>query len=178
MISYFKEIKKVYGYKLIFKLSILLAFIVIFLDKINLFTKLMKLNYLWLLVLGITFFLIELLNKKTLKMLTLKSTNILDVILVNMFISEGVLLLYLFTTPENNYKFTFVYVLMIFTIFCIIMRMLITNNKFQKNKSTVIDLQELYLNKINIEKNSIALLEEAEVSYDLLDRQSGVSIDI
>ena len=175
MISYFKEIKKVYGYKLIFKLSTLLAFIVIFLDKINLFTKLIRLNYLWLLVLGVIFLLIELLNKKTLKMLILKSVNILDVILVSMFILEGVLLLYLFTTFENNYKFTFVYVLMILTIFCIIMRMLITNNKFQKNKPTVIDMQELYLNKINIEKNSIALLEEAEVSYDLLDRQSVIN---
>lgn len=175
MISYFKEIKKVYGYKLIFKLSTLLAFIVIFLDKINLFTKLIELDYLWLLVLGVIFFLIEPLNKKTLKMLTLKSTSILDVILVSMFISEGVLLLYLFTTFENNYKFTVVYVLMILTIFFIIMRMFITNNKFQKNKPTVIDLQELYLNKINIEKNSIALLEEAEVSYDLLDRQSVIN---
>ena len=175
MISYFKEIKKVYGYKLIFKLSILLSFIVIFLDKINLFTKLIELDYLWLLVLGVIFFLIEPLNKKTLKMLTLKSTSILDVILVSMFISEGVLLLYLFTTFENNYKFTVVYVLMILTIFFIIMRMFITNNKFQKNKPTVIDLQELYLNKINIEKNSIALLEEAEVSYDLLDRQSVIN---
>lgn len=152
MISYFKEIKKVYGYKLIIKLSILLAFIVIFLDKINLFTKLMELNYLWLLVLGVIFFLIEPLNKKTLKMLTLKSTSILDVILVSMFISEEVLLLYLFTTFENNYKFTFVYVLMILTIFFIIMRMFITNNKFQTNKPTVIDLQEIYLNKINIKK--------------------------
>lgn len=56
MISYFKEIKKVYGYKLIFKLSTLLAFIVIFLDKINLFTKLIELDYLWLLVLGVIFF--------------------------------------------------------------------------------------------------------------------------
>ena len=175
MISYFKEIKKVYGYKLIFKLSILLSFIVIFLDKINLFTKLIELDYLWLLVLGVIFFLIEPLNKKTLKMLTLKSTSILDVILVSMFISEGVLLLYLFTTFENNYRFTVVYVLMILTIFFIIMRMFITNNKFQKNKPTVIDLQELYLNKINIEKNSIALLEEAEVSYDLLDRQSVIN---
>lgn len=175
MISYFKEIKKVYGYKLIFKLSILLSFIVIFLDKINLFTKLIELDYLWLLVLGVIFFLIEPLNKKTLKMLTLKSTSILDVILVSMFISEEVLLLYLFTTFENNYKFTVVYVLMILTIFFIIMRMFITNNKFQKNKPTVIDLQELYLNKINIEKNSIALLEEAEVSYDLLDRQSVIN---
>lgn len=175
MISYFKKIKKVYGYKLIFKLSILLSFIVIFLDKINLFTKLIELDYLWLLVLGVIFFLIEPLNKKTLKMLTLKSTSILDVILVSMFISEGVLLLYLFTTFENNYKFTVVYVLMILTIFFIIMRMFITNNKFQKNKPTVIDLQELYLNKINIEKNSIALLEEAEVSYDLLDRQSVIN---
>lgn len=119
--------------------------------------------------------MIEPLNKKTLKMLTLKSTSILDVILVSMFISEGVLLLYLFTTFENNYKFTVVYVLMILTIFFIIMRMFITNNKFQKNKPTVIDLQELYLNKINIEKNSIALLEEAEVSYDLLDRQSVIN---
>ena len=152
MISYFKEIKKVYGYKLIIKLSILLVFIVIFLDKINLFTKLMKLNYLWLLVLGVIFFLIKPLNKKTLKMLTLKSTSILDVILVSVFISEGVLLLYLFTTFENNYKFTFVYVLMILTIFFIIMRIFITNNKFQKNKPTVIDLQKIYLNKINIEK--------------------------
>lgn len=175
MISYFKEIKKVYGYKLIFKLSTLLAFIVLFLDKINLFTKLIRLNYLWLLVLGVIFLLIKLLNKKTLKMLILKSVNILDVILVSMFILEEVLLLYLFTTFENNYKFTFVYVLMILTIFCIIMRMLITNNKFQKNKPTVIDMQELYLNKINIEKNSIALLEEAEVSYDLLDRQSVIN---
>ena len=175
MISYFKEIKKVYGYKLITKLSILLAFIVIFLDKINLFTKLMNLNYLWLLVLGVIFFLIEPLNKKTLKMLTLKSTNILDVILVSMVISEGVLLLYLFTTFENNYKFTFVYVLMIVAMFLIIMRMFITNNKFQKNKPTVIDLQEIYLNKINIEKNNIVLLEEAEVSYDLLDRQSVIN---
>lgn len=175
MISYFKEIKKVYGYKLIIKLSILLAFIVIFLDKINLFTKLMELNYLWLLVLGVIFFLIEPLNKKTLKMLTLKSTSILDVILVSMFISEGVLLLYLFTTFENNYKFTFVYVLMILTIFFIIMRMFITNNKFQTNKPTVIDLQEIYLNKINIKKNNIVLLEEAEVSYDLLDRQSVIN---
>ena len=175
MISYFKEIKKVYGYKLITKLSILLAFIVIFLDKINLFTKLMNLNYLWLLVLGVIFFLIEPLNKKTLKMLTLKSTNILDVILVSMVISEGVLLLYLFTTFENNYKFTFVYVLMILTMFLIIMRMFITNNKFQKNKPTVIDLQEIYSNKINIEKNNLALLEESEVSYDLLDRQSVIN---
>lgn len=175
MISYFKEIKKVYGYKLITKLSILLAFIVIFLDKINLFIKLMNLNYLWLLVLGVIFFLIEPLNKKTLKMLTLKSTNILDVILVSMVISEGVLLLYLFTTFENNYKFTFVYVLMIVAMFLIIMRMFITNNKFQKNKPTVIDLQEIYLNKINIEKNNIVLLEEAEVSYDLLDRQSVIN---
>lgn len=160
---------------MIFKLSILLALIVIFLDKINLFTKLIKLNYLWLLVLGVIFFLIELLNKKTLKMLILKSVNILDVILVSMFISEGILLLYLFTTFENNYKFPFVYVLMILTILCIIMRMLITNNKFKKNRFTVIDLQELYLNKINIEKNSIVLLEEAEVSYDLLDRQSVIN---
>ncbi len=175
MISYFKEIKKVYGYKLIIKLSILLVFIVIFLDKINLFTKLMKLNYLWLLVLGVIFFLIKPLNKKTLKMLTLKSTSILDVILVSVFISEGVLLLYLFTTFENNYKFTFVYVLMILTIFFIIMRIFITNNKFQKNKPTVIDLQKIYLNKINIEKNNIVLLEEAEVSYDLLDRQSVIN---
>lgn len=175
MISYFKEIKKVYGYKLITKLSILLAFIVIFLDKINLFTKLMNLNYLWLLVLGVIFFLIEPLNKKTLKMLTLKSTNILDVILVSMVISEGVLLLYLFTTFENNYKFTFVYVLMILIMFLIIMRMFITNNKFQKNKPTVIDLQEIYSNKINIEKNNLALLEESEVSYDLLDRQSVIN---
>ena len=175
MISYFKEIKKVYGYKLIFKLSILLSFIVIFLDKINLFTKLIELDYLWLLVLGVIFFLIEPLNKKTLKMLTLKSTSILDVILVSMFISEGVLLLYLFTTFENNYKFTVVYVLMILTIFFIIMRMFITNNKFQKNKPTVIDLQEIYLNKINIKKNNIVLLEEAEVSYDLLDRQSVIN---
>ena len=170
LINYFKEIKSVYGYKIILKLSIFISFIVIFLNTINFFQKLKELNCLWwLFALGIAYLIINLLNKKILKMFILKSVNALDIILNSLILSEIVILLYLFNTSYIDKK---LYILLFVTIIITLVRIISTNKKTTERTKTILDLQELCINKINIEKNNIALLEEKDVDYDLLDRQS------
>ena len=170
LINYFKEIKSVYGYKIILKLSIFISFIVIFLNTINFFQKLKELNCLWwLFALGIAYLIINLLNKKILKMFILKSVNALDIILNSLILSEIVILLYLFNTSYIDKK---LYILLFVTIIITLVRIISTNKKTTERTKTILDLQELCISKINIEKNSIALLEEKDVDYDLLDRQS------
>ena len=168
-VNYFKEIKNVYGYKITLKLSIFISFIAIFFNTIDFFSKLKELNYLWLFILGIIYLIIKSLNKKILKMFILKSVNALDIILNSLILSEIVIILYLFTTACIDKK---LYISLFVTIGIIIVRIILTNNKTIERKKTIFDLQELCINKVNIEKNSIGLLEEKDVDYDLLDRQS------
>lgn len=173
LINYFKEIKSVYGYKIILKLSIFISFIVIFLNTISFFQKLKELNCLWwLFALGIAYLIINLLNKKILKMFILKSVNALDIILNSLILSEIVILLYLFNISYIDKK---LYILLFVTIIITLVRIISTNSKTTERTKTILDLQELRINKINIEKNSIALLEESEVSYDLIERDNVIN---
>ena len=79
MVKFFKDIKKVYGYKKILLSSLLLIFLITFIDEKNIISFLINKNYLWFIVLGFLMIIIYIFNLNLLKKIKSKSVNYLDV---------------------------------------------------------------------------------------------------
>ena len=170
MVKFFKDIKKVYGYKKILLSSLLLIFLITFIDEKNIISFLINKNYLWFIVLGFLMIIIYIFNLNLLKKIKSKSVNYLDVSLLVSFLSSIIYFIYLFLNSLVKYKFIALIVLSTLTFILIIIRLIILNKK-DNYKSNVLDLKDIYDKKIDISSQEFALLEEKEVSYDLLNRK-------
>ena len=83
MYNYFKNINEVYGIKKIIVNSILISFLVVYLDKINLFSTIIKEGYLSLIVILSIGILISLISIKKAKLFLSKSINHIDIFFIS-----------------------------------------------------------------------------------------------
>ena len=174
MYNYFKNINEVYGIKKIIVNSILISFLVVYLDKINLFSTIIKEGYLSLIVILSIGILISLISIKKAKLFLSKSINHIDIFFISCQVSLVIVLINLFLTQFAKYKFLMLIVSLCIIAILIIIRMILTNKK-SNYESNVYDLEYLCNHKVDISNDNIALLEEKEVSYDLLDRTSVIN---
>ena len=125
MVKFFKDIKKVYGYKKILLSSLLLIFLITFIDEKNIISFLINKNYLWFIVLGVLMIIIYIFNLNLLKKIKSKSVNYLDVSLLVSFLSSIIYFIYLFLNNLVKYKFIALIVLSTLTFILIIIRLII-----------------------------------------------------
>ena len=99
-----------------------------------------------------------------------RSINFLDVILNSSFWGLFFNYIYIIACCNEKYKLYLNFIFLIILIILILVRIILINKKIQNRKVNVYDLKYLCTNKVNVLKGDLILLEEQDVSYDLLNR--------
>lgn len=110
-------------------------------------------------------------NFNALKMIKSKSVNFLDISLLGGFLTLIIYFIYLLMNEVVRYKVLILVIFGVINLTLIIIRFLVLNKKYDY-ESNVLDLKEIYDKKIDISRQNFVLLEEKEVSYDLLRRKN------
>lgn len=178
MKKYFSDIRKLYGIKRVLKYSIVIMFVVIFLDATDFFVNFIdsRVIYWWILILISVFILFSIISLKFLKMFKLKSVNFWDFGLLVLLITCSGLIFYTSCCTKEIYKDILLFNFILAILILLALRFYFYNDKSVDESGNVIDLRELYLRKYNISKNKLLLLEETAVDYDLLDREEIIGV--
>ena len=171
MVKFFEDVKKNYGYKRILLLSLLSVFIITFVDEKNLISYLVNHNYLWLMILGFLIIIIYIFNFKNFVKFKSKCVNNIDVLLLSLLLSITIYFGYLVIIGIIKYRLIILIILGIVVLSLLIIRLIVLN-KENDYKSNVLDLKEIYENKVDITNKNFIFLDEKEVSYDLLNRNN------
>ena len=171
ILIYFNDLKKVYGYKKIILLALFSSFIVIFLDKVNFLTQIKDNNALSLIIIALLFIIVSAFDIRKIKLFISKSINHIDLLILSSFLTLMILLCNSFFSKIIMYKVIIICVFILLEIIMFLIRLL-SINKENNYSNNVYDLKYLCENPVDISNGKVIVLEEKEVSYDLLGRNN------
>lgn len=170
--KYQKLFDELYTWKDITKKTLLMLLIIVIVDYLNIFTKLIELKelivvYVIVILLGI----IKILEFKPWNLYKLKTVNYVDSFLFSLIITLFLYASIIFIVNKNVDIKVIISSILVFILYILeINRILkINKTKDRKQQTNVYDLKDLYESKIKNENNLI-LIREKEVEYDLLER--------
>lgn len=175
MKKYIKRFLDIFDFKNLLFESIILSFIIVFVDALNLPTLMVKNNCLFLLILVLIFFVVKIISGNNFKLTLTKNLNTVDRYIFIYSITILILLIYVLGFDFKIYKLIVLSVLSLFLIGVYGFRIIKTNQSHEDLEFNILDLQYVCKNKIELSNKKIALLEEKDVDYDLLNKKDVIN---
>lgn len=175
MKKYIKRLLDIFDFKNLLFESIILSFIIVFVDALNLPTLMVKNNCLFLLILVLIFFAVKIISGNNFKLTLTKNLNTVDRYIFIYSITILILLIYVLGFDFKTYKLIVLSVLSLFLIGVYVFRIIKTNQSHEDLEFNILDLQYVCKNKIELSNKKIALLEEKDVDYDLLNKKDVIN---
>ena len=175
MKKYMKRLLDIFDFKNLLFESIVLSFIIVFVDALNLPTLMVKNNCLFLLILVLMFFAVKIISGNNFKLTLTKNLNTVDRYIFICNITILILLIYVLGFDFKTYKLIVLSVLSLFLIGLYVFRIIKTNQSNEDLEFNILDLQYVCKNKIELSNKKIALLEEKDVDYDLLNKKDVIN---
>lgn len=175
MKKYIKRLLDIFDFKNLLFESIVLSFIIVLVDALNLPTLMVKNNCLFLLILVLIFFAVKIISGNNFKLTLTKNLNTVDRYIFIYSITILILLIYVLGFDFKTYKLIVLSVLSLFLIGVYVFRIIKTNQSHEDLEFNILDLQYVCKNKIELSNKKIALLEEKDVDYDLLNKKDVIN---
>lgn len=175
MKKYVKRFLDIFDFKNLLFESIILSFVIVFVDALNLPTLMIKNNCLFLLILVLIFFAVKIISSDNFKLFLTKNVNTVDKYMFIYSITTFILLIYVFGFDFKPYKLIVLSILSLFLISIYVFRIIKTNQSHEDLEFNILDLQYVCKNKIELSNKKIALLEEKDVDYDLLNKKDVIN---
>ena len=175
MKKYVNRFLDIFDFKNLLFESIILSFVIVFVDALNLPTLMIKNNCLFLLILVLIFFAVKITSSDNFKLFLTKNVNTVDKYMFIYSITTFILLIYVFGFDFKPYKLIVLSILSLFLISIYVFRIIKTNQSHEDLEFNILDLQYVCKNKIELSNKKIALLEEKDVDYDLLNKKDVIN---
>lgn len=172
MKKYLNDLKSIYKFKNSLIIGMIVSFLIILIDILNIPSNLYLKGYIALIILLILIIIIKWFDVNNIKMLFYKHINIIDKYLATVLFASVFVSLYEFIFDIKKYKIILLLALFIFIIISYVIRIIKIDHKSKDEKTNVVDLEFIVNNKIELNDKKLLLLEEKEVDYDLLNRKS------
>lgn len=175
MKKYIKRFLDIFDFKNLLFESIILSFIIVFVDVLNLPTLMVQNNCLFLLILVLIFFAVKIISVNNFKLILTKNLNTVDRYIFIYSITILILIIYVLGFDLKAYKLIVLSVLSLLLIAIYVFRIIKTNQRHEDLEFNILDLQYVCKNKIELSNKKIALLEEKDVDYDLLNKKDVIN---
>lgn len=175
MKKYIKSFLDIFDFKNLLFESIVLSFIIVFVDALNLPTLMFQNNCLFLLILVLIFFAVKIISVNNFKLILTKNLNAVDRYIFIYSITMLILIIYVLGFDLKAYKLIVLSVLSLLLITIYVFRIIKINQRYEDLEFNILDLQYVCENKIELSNKKIALLEEKDVDYDLLNKKDVIN---
>lgn len=177
MKSYWENFKKLYKFTGIMKYVTIIILALMMIDKSNIITTLIKSNYTkFILILVSVLIILRLIEMNLLSCLKIKIVNDIDAILVFTILTCLAFIPISFFINGITYRIWGTIIVGCICIFILLYRINLLKKTYENtdNKSNTYDLKDLYDGSI-INDDNIILINEEDVSYDLLERDKTIN---
>ena len=127
MKKYVKRFLDIFDFKNLLFESIILSFVIVFVDALNLPTLMIKNNCLFLLILVLIFFAVKITSSDNFKLFLTKNVNTVDKYMFIYSTTTFILLIYVFGFDFKPYKLIVLSILSLFLISIYVFRIIKTN---------------------------------------------------
>ena len=171
MKKYYEKVNSIYKISDLMTGGIIISFIIVFLDTFDIPSLMIKNNNIALIILFLFYTLVKISSKIKLKLLIAKNVNTIDRLTFNAVASFVLLFLYVIVFDYKKYKIVALIIIFIIQIIINVIRITFINTEEINDDTNVLDLENIFNNKVELNKKKLALLEEKDVNYDLLNRK-------
>ena len=177
MKNYWGNFKKLYKFTGIIKYVVIIILALMMIDKSNIITTLIKSNYTkFILILVSVLIILRLIEMNLLSCLKIKIVNDIDAILVCAILTCFTFIPISLFINGITYRIRWTSIVSCICIFILVYRIILLKKTYEnaETKSNTYDLKELYDGSI-VNNDNIILINEEEVSYDLLKRDKTIN---